>query len=131
MKGTIIIVDDGRMSAGALEGALQRAGATVNRQAGPGGTVRVLAVEWPGSDDELRSVIERTVDTPASNEPGAIPSLDEVERRHITRVLTAAHGNKTLAARILGVDRKTLHRKLSQYARSESGQSDTTVSAST
>jgi two-component system response regulator HydG len=35
-------------------------------------------------------------------------------------VLTAAHGNKTLAARILGVDRKTLHRKLSQYGRSGS-----------
>ena len=131
MKGTIIIVDDGRMSAGALESALQRAGATVNRQGGAGGSVRVLALDWPGSDDELRNLVERTVDTPASSEPGAIPSLDEVERRHITRVLTAAHGNKTLAARILGVDRKTLHRKLSQYARSEAGESDTTVSAST
>jgi transcriptional regulator of acetoin/glycerol metabolism len=131
MKGNIIIVDDGRMSAGALESALQRAGATVNRQAGAGGTFRILAIDWPGNDEELRGVVERTMDTPASSEPGAIPSLDEVERRHITRVLNAAHGNKTLAARILGVDRKTLHRKLSQYARSEAGESDTSVSAST
>ena len=131
MKSTIVIVDDGRMSAGALESALQRAGATVNKQPNAGGAARVLALEWPGTDEELRAVVERTMDTPASSEPGAIPSLDEVERRHITRVLTAAHGNKTLAARILGVDRKTLHRKLSQYARSEAGESDTSVSATT
>jgi two-component system response regulator HydG len=133
MKGTLIIVDDGRTSAGALESALQRAGATVDttRQPSAGGSVRVLAVEWPGTDDELRALVERAVESPTSSEPGAIPSLDEVERRHITRVLNAAHGNKTLAARILGVDRKTLHRKLSQYARSEAGESDTRVSAST
>jgi transcriptional regulator of acetoin/glycerol metabolism len=131
MKGTIIIVDDGRVSAGAIDSALQRSGATVTRQPSIGGSVRVLMVDWPGTDDELRSLVERSVDTPASSEPGAIPSLDEIERRHITRVLTAAHGNKTLAARILGVDRKTLHRKLSQYARSESVQTEQNVSAST
>lgn len=130
MKGTIVIVDDGRMSAGALESALQRAGATVNKQPNAG-AARVLLLDWPGTDEELRALVERTMDTPASSEPGQIPSLDEVERRHITRVLTAAHGNKTLAARILGVDRKTLHRKLSQYARSEAGESDTSVSATT
>lgn len=130
MKGTIIIVDDGRMSTGALEGALQRAGANVSRQPSGGGTVRVLTLDWPGTDDELRALVERTVDTPSSGEPGAIPSLDEIERRHIARVLTAAHGNKTLAARILGVDRKTLHRKLSQYARAEAGQAENSVSAS-
>lgn len=132
MKGTIIIVDDGRVSAGAIDSALQRSGATVNRQPSIGGSVRVLTVDWPGTDEELRTLVERSVDTPASNEPGSIPSLDEIERRHITRVLTAAHGNKTLAARILGVDRKTLHRKLSQYAKSESIQPEPqNVSAST
>jgi transcriptional regulator of acetoin/glycerol metabolism len=129
MKGTIIIVDDGRVSAGAIDSALQRSGAAVTRQPSIGGSVRVLQVDWPGTDDELRTLVERSVDTPASSEPGAIPSLDEVERRHITRVLTAAHGNKTLAARILGVDRKTLHRKLSQYARAESAPSEHSVSA--
>jgi two-component system response regulator HydG len=127
MKGTIIITEDGRQ-AGALENALQQAGATVTSQSASGGAVRFLSFEWPGSDDELRAVVERAVETPRG-EPGAIPSLDEVERRHITRVLTAAHGNKTLAARILGVDRKTLHRKLSQYARSGSGQPENSVSS--
>jgi two-component system, NtrC family, response regulator HydG len=126
MKGTIIITDDGRQ-AGALETALQQAGATVTSQTGAGGSVRFLAYEWPGSEDELRNVIERASEP--RGEPGAIPSLDEVERRHITRVLNAAHGNKTLAARILGVDRKTLHRKLSQYARTGSGQPENGVSS--
>ena len=126
MKGTIIITEDGQRQAGALENALQQAGATVTTQNAAAGTVRFLAFDWPGSDDELRTVVERAVETPRG-EPGAIPSLDEVERRHITRVLTAAHGNKTLAARILGVDRKTLHRKLSQYARS-GGQPENGVS---
>src|SRR5262245_43897330 len=128
MKGTIIIVDDGRVSAGAIDNALQRSGAAVTRQPSIGGSVRVLTVDWPGTDEELRSLVERSVETPASNEPGSIPSLDEIERRHITRVLTAAHGNKTLAARILGVDRKTLHRKLSQYARAGSSQPENGVS---
>jgi transcriptional regulator of acetoin/glycerol metabolism len=114
MKGTIIITEDGRQ-AGAFESALQQAGATVTAQNAGGGAARVLSFDWQGSEDELRSLVERCAEV--RGEPGTIPSLDEVERRHITRVLTAAHGNKTLAARILGVDRKTLHRKLSQYAR--------------
>jgi len=124
MKGTVIITEDGRQ-AGAIEQALQQAGATVTSQ-GSSDAVRVLAVDWSGSEDDLRSVVERA--TAARGEPGAIPSLDEIERRHITRVLTAAHGNKTLAARILGVDRKTLHRKLSQYARASSSQQENGVS---
>jgi transcriptional regulator of acetoin/glycerol metabolism len=43
-------------------------------------------------------------------------SLDDAERQHILRVLEAVHGNRTLAAQILGVDRKTLFRKLKRYA---------------
>ena len=127
MKGTIIISEDSRQ-AGALETALQHGGANVSSQATGGGAVRILSFEWPGSDDELKAMIERTVEAP-NEETGGIPSLDEVERRHITRVLTAAHGNKTLAARVLGVDRKTLHRKLSQYARAGSGQQENGVSS--
>jgi DNA-binding protein Fis len=42
-------------------------------------------------------------------------SLDEIERIHILRVVDAVRGNKTVAARVLGVDRKTLYRKLEQY----------------
>ncbi len=124
MKGTIIITEDGRTQASALETALQQAGASVTQQATvAAGSVRVVSYEWSGSEEDLVALIERSMEAPRG-EPGAIPSLDEMERRHITRVLTAAHGNKTLAARILGVDRKTLHRKLSQYARAGAGQQE-------
>ncbi len=129
MKGTVIITEDGRMQATALEAALQQAGASVTPKTAGAGSVRILAFEWAGSDEDLVNVIERASAEISRGEPGSIPSLDEIERRHITRVLTAAHGNKTLAARILGVDRKTLHRKLSQYARSGSAQSENDVSA--
>lgn len=44
-----------------------------------------------------------------------LPSLDEIERRHILKVLSATGGNKVRAARILGFDRRTLYRKLEQY----------------
>jgi len=117
MNGTIIVTEDGRTQA--IESALRQAGAAIAPQAGGTDSVHILVVDWPGNEDELRRVVERATEV-SQSEPGGIPSLDQVERRHIGRVLAAAHGNKTLAARILGVDRKTLHRKLSQYARSSS-----------
>jgi len=41
--------------------------------------------------------------------------MDEVEHRYVLRVLESVQGNKALAARILGFDRKTLYRKLERY----------------
>jgi two-component system response regulator HydG len=55
----------------------------------------------------------------ASDDPDYLPTLDELERRYIARVLKAAGGNKTQAARILGVDRRTLYRKLERYEQEE------------
>ncbi|HMJ13996.1 MAG TPA: sigma-54 dependent transcriptional regulator [Polyangiaceae bacterium] len=43
-----------------------------------------------------------------------LPLLEEIERRHIERVLRAVRGNKAAAARILGINRVTLYRKLAQ-----------------
>ena len=48
-------------------------------------------------------------------------SLEEVERRHVLRVLDAVQYNKTEAARILGLDRTTLYRKLNRYAQAGNG----------
>jgi two-component system response regulator HydG len=42
-----------------------------------------------------------------------------VERRNILRVVEAVGGNKTVAARVLGLDRTTLYRKLERYGRGE------------
>ncbi len=101
---------------------------------------RLLAYDWPGNVRELHNCMERCValaresgeitvehvppelldveDLGASEEEGE-PSrflpLDEVERRHILRVVDAVDGNKSKAARILGIDRKTLHARLARY----------------
>jgi DNA-binding NtrC family response regulator len=94
------------------------------------------AYSWPGNVRELANTIERLVilspgstievaDLPENVRFGRQPSiatddeqtltLAEVERRHIVRVVAAASGNLTAAARRLNVDRGTLHRKLAQW----------------
>ncbi len=45
-------------------------------------------------------------------EPGKTPSLADVEARHISQTLTHFEGNKSEAAKALGIDRRTLYRKL-------------------
>jgi two-component system response regulator HydG len=101
-----------------------------------GAAEKLLHYAWPGNVRELRNCIERAValtrheqliveDLPervrnygpnhvlvASDDPSELVPLDVVERRYVARVLEAVGGNKTLAARILGLDRKTLYRKL-------------------
>lgn len=93
---------------------------------------------WPGNARELRNVVERAVllgqapedciEDDGTDGPGptqgqvsspAYPEdldLGEVERFHALRVLRAAGGNKSEAARRLGIGRKTLERKLRQWA---------------
>ena len=90
---------------------------------------RLAGYTWPGNVRELRNYIERSLilgHFPAqpSAAPTAAPtpagelesSLAEVERRHIERVTAACEGNKTEAARRLGVSRKTLERKFAEWA---------------
>jgi two-component system, NtrC family, response regulator AtoC len=103
-----------------------------------GAAEKLLAYPWPGNVRELVNCIERAValtdheqilveDLPeriradtsghflvASDDPSELAPLEVIERRYIARVMEAVGGNKTLAARILGVDRKTLYRKLQQ-----------------
>jgi two-component system response regulator HydG len=103
----------------------------------PGVAQCLLTYPWPGNVRELQNCIERAVvfarydeivvdDLPEAVRAAAagdgpshlstLLSLDDAERQHILRVLEAVHGNRTLAAQILGVDRKTLFRKLKRYA---------------
>jgi transcriptional regulator of acetoin/glycerol metabolism len=42
-------------------------------------------------------------------------TLDEIRRRHVVHVLDACGGNRSEAAKILGVDRKTLYRRLRRW----------------
>lgn len=95
---------------------------------------RLQAYSWPGNVRELKNFIERTlllgrppwesISAGATSAPGVIAAgagfplewnLDQVERQHTLRVLDAAGGNKSEAARRLGVSRKTLERKLSSW----------------
>ncbi len=100
----------------------------------------LLAHNWPGNVRELSNCIERAValtpndfievsDLPPNivrtRQPVSSPELPsggifpdelvpitELEARYIRHVLGQVAGNKTEAARILGIDRRTLHRKL-------------------
>jgi two-component system response regulator HydG len=101
---------------------------------------RMLAYEWPGNVRELGNCIERAValarfeelqveDLPekiraretrrsaamsGSDRPEML-TLEEIERRHVLRVLEACEGNRTDAAKVLDLDRKTLYRKLLRW----------------
>jgi two-component system response regulator HydG len=104
---------------------------------------KLLAYRWPGNVRELRNCIERAValtrfeeiaveDLPdkiraarstelvvAGNDPEELVPLEVIEERYIRHVLRAVDGHRTRAARILGLDRKTLYRKLAKYAASD------------
>jgi transcriptional regulator with PAS, ATPase and Fis domain len=101
----------------------------------PAAEQKLLAYTWPGNVRELRNVIERmviltTADVldardvplpPQMAEPAASPpipnelaTLDDVERAHIRAVLAKVHGNRSAAARILGITRQTLRKKIGE-----------------
>jgi DNA-binding NtrC family response regulator len=96
----------------------------------------LVSYEWPGNIRELRNVMERLQilrrgdevqpeDLPielrtsrprvAPLESALVP-LAEIERRHVEHVLAAMEWNKTRAARVLGVDIKTLNKKIRDFA---------------
>ena len=55
----------------------------------------------------------------SDGEPDPLVPLKDLEHRHIRRVLEATGGNRVEAARILGIDRTTLYRKLKHIATDE------------
>jgi two-component system response regulator HydG len=93
-----------------LQNAVERAVALGDREEiGPEDLPEHLRLAAPAP--RLRACpLDRAGPTAASLLP-----LAEVERRHVLHVLQAVNGNKRLAARILGLDRRTLYRRLDQY----------------
>jgi two-component system response regulator HydG len=97
---------------------------------------KLIDYDWPGNVRELENCMERAValtrlseigvdDLPdkirdhqsarlviSGEDPEEMLTLDEMERRYIRRVLGACNGNKTQAAKVLGLDRRTLYRRL-------------------
>ncbi len=104
---------------------------------------KLLYYSWPGNVRELRNAVEHAValtqfdklgveDLPEkiqkyhssqifveSNDPAELIPMAEIEKRYILHVLRATGGNRTMAANVLGLDRKTLYRKLEQYGDTE------------
>jgi two-component system response regulator HydG len=100
---------------------------------------KLLQYDWPGNVRQLENAMERAVALTRSEQIGIedlseritqhegggpmlreldlehLLTLDQIERRHIERALKVANGNKTHAARTLGIDRRTLYRKLEHY----------------
>jgi DNA-binding NtrC family response regulator len=96
----------------------------------------LMRYAWPGNVRELANTIERLVvssrgslievfDLPdivvavrpvAREQPFSdLPTLDDLERRYLLHVLEAANGNRTRAAEILGIDRRTLYRMAERF----------------
>jgi two-component system response regulator HydG len=100
---------------------------------------KMLEYAWPGNVRELRNAVERAValtryerlaveDLPEKirnyrstnlvidgTDPDGMVTLEELERRYILHVLKSVGENRTVAARVLGLDRKTLYRKLRRF----------------
>ena len=98
----------------------------------------LLEYPWPGNVRELENYMHRAMtfshaheivvaDLPVrvqkhpsartaiiSERPEDLQTLEQLERRYLVRVLAAVDGNKTRAARILGIDRRTLYRLLTR-----------------
>lgn len=89
----------------------------------------LVAHNWPGNVRELENIVERAVVLSAGEvieqrdlmwlgpaggeeEPRPVGGLRDFEHEHILRVVRECGGNRTAAARKLGIDRKTLWRKM-------------------
>ncbi|RMG41290.1 MAG: FHA domain-containing protein [Planctomycetota bacterium] len=97
---------------------------------------KLLDYPWPGNVRELQNAIERAVilcrdslirpqdlvlvdvsSAEGTGDDGGVPriTIEELERRHILAILDATGWHKSRAARILGIERSTLDRKLKRY----------------
>jgi two-component system response regulator HydG len=121
---------------------LERIAARANKPVtafSPDAAAKLMAYSWPGNVRELQNCVERAValasfatievnDLPdkirafkssqiviGGDDPAELISLDELEKRYVQRVLESVAGNKSAAARVLQIERKTLHRMLARW----------------
>jgi transcriptional regulator with GAF, ATPase, and Fis domain len=125
-----------------LRAAAQRAGRRLRLS--EAALASLITYAWPGNVRELESAVEyaalhargaevETEDLPARLQPSGarargaaaspalaalyadLPTLDELERRYLLHVLEAAGRNRSRAAEILGIDRRTLYRMAERF----------------
>jgi DNA-binding NtrC family response regulator len=112
---------------------------------GPEAARKLASYDWPGNVRELENCLERAValcngaeidvshlpskiveyqptrlEVPTAN-PATMITLHELERRYVRQVLASVKGNKTHAARVLGIDRRSLYRRLETPTSASSG----------
>jgi DNA-binding NtrC family response regulator len=88
----------------------------------------LMQYDWPGNVRELRNLIERSLilgelnvsalyaRPPATAGASGATDLETLERHHIQSVLDSVGGDKTRAAQLLGISRRTLERRCSEWA---------------
>jgi two-component system response regulator HydG len=96
---------------------------------------RLVNYDWPGNVRELENCIQRAlalgsapqirvVDLPSSllyfvgqpaHDPVAVATLRELEQRHILQALEATQGDRQRAAKLLGIGKTTIYRKIKEY----------------
>jgi len=116
-----------------LQNACARAGRRI--ELSPAAVSALTTYRWPGNVRELENTIERLVVfsrgsvIDASDLPfkamgpdlherlfADLPSLDEIERRYLLHVIEQVGGNRTRAAEVLGIDRRTLYRMAERFS---------------
>jgi DNA-binding NtrC family response regulator len=107
------------------------------RPLSPAALSALVAYPWPGNVRELQNVLERLAvgggdgtieleELPAAfrERPAArleepfftgLPSLEEMEKRYLAHVLEVLKGNRSRAAEVLGIDRRTLYRMMERF----------------
>ncbi len=108
------------------------------KRVAPDALAALVAFDWPGNIRQLQNAIERAFalsaadvvtvadlppaisggpapTSPGRDDPAAVPTLADAERGLIAAALRAAGGNKNEAARLLGIDRQRLYRKIEKY----------------
>jgi len=74
-----------------------------------------LTIERAFERVSLREEVKRLREENNVADPAQLLPMEEIEHRYIRQVLEVVHGNKAFAARVLGMDRRTLYRKLDRW----------------
>lgn len=118
------------------------------REIDPAALELLAGYDWPGNVRELENVIERAValendtvicpdvlpdyirnlsfETYRLTPSSEVPTLEEQEKRYIIWVLSKCEGNKSRAAKIMGIDRVSLWRKINRFGLEPDGENPDT-----